>query len=192
MAEKNQAILDWQNAFPAFGVTYLGPKDGIVNPQFIAAMLALESKLKAYGEIFTGSGVKMSVTEAQKKYLSPETPKQETTKVETKPEAMVPNNTKVWESFLSQSLPVVGKVYDGDLASAGKKLEAAIGKSINKPTAGLIWNDTKKQFNTTPDDVKKALELIRAHQQKQPKTAEFTQDERIVMMAKFLSENKVH
>lgn len=97
---------------------------------------------------------------------------------------------KVWESFLSQNLPVVGNVYTGDMASAGKKIEAAIGKAINKSMAGIIWNDSKKTFNTTPDDVKKALDLIAAKSENQPKQAEFLMDDRIVQMSHWLSEKK--
>lgn len=174
----NQGILDWQNSLPGFGISYDGPKNGLLNPQFISSMVSLENKYKAYGDIFTGSGVKMSVHEAQRKFLS------KTDEIITKPsDEKEVTNMKVWESFLSQNLPVIGKVYDGDLSVAGKKLETAIGNSIGRSMTGIIWNDIKKQFNTTPDDIKKSLNLIQAQQQKEPKKAELTMDDRVYKMS---------
>lgn len=159
----DQGILDWQNSLSEFGINYSGPKNGLMNMQFIAAMMALESKLKAYGELFTGSGVKISVTEAKKKYLT--------------------SKSSGWESFLSQNLPMVGKVYDGDLAVAGKKLEDRIGKFINKQIRGSIWSDEKQQFNTTPDDIKKSLDLIQSYQNSKSATLD---QNRMVKMVELL------
>lgn len=189
----NQAILEWQNALPSFGISYSGPKDGQINQAFIDAMMALEGKYKAYGQIFSGSGVNMSVSDAKKKFMM-EAPKDipKDTQQPELPKLDTPTTSdqslKIWESFLSTNLPVVGKVYDGDLPGAAKKLEAAIGKSINKPMSGIIWSDAKKQFNTTPDDVKKALEMIQAHTEKEVKPAQFTSDQRIVRMSQMLFE----
>lgn len=179
----NQQVLEWQNSFSIFGISYSGPKDGSINSQFITAILAVERKLQAYGQIFTGSGVKMSVADAKKKYLPSDN-------VSIPSSAPQENNLdgkqdmKIWESFLSQNLPVVGVLYTGDMAEAGKKLEAAIGKSINKSVAGVIWNDTKKVFNTTPDDIKKALDLIAI--QSPQKITELSMDNRITKLASFL------
>jgi hypothetical protein len=64
MAESS-LILDWQNALPVFGIPYTGPKDGKMNQSLIEAMMALENKYQAYGQIFTGSDIKMSVDEAK-------------------------------------------------------------------------------------------------------------------------------
>jgi hypothetical protein len=97
---------------------------------------------------------------------------------------------KKWESFLSQQLPVVGKLYQGDLATAGKRLETAIAKSIGKPMNGVIWNDTTHNFNTTVEDVQKALELIQAHKTTEIKTAQFTIDQRVAKMSQMLLEKK--
>lgn len=93
------------------------------------------------------------------------------------------SQNKEWESFLNQSLPVVGKLYDGDVASSAKKLEAAISKEINKPVAGMIWSDTKKQFNTTPDDIMSALQKIEAHKKSSTKAANLSRDERYIKLA---------
>lgn len=185
----NQAILEWQTALPSFGVSYSGPKDGQISQSFIDAMMALEGKYKAYGQIFAGGGIRMSVADAKKKFLSEaskDTPK-EITSVTPKPEEQ---SLKIWESFLSTNLPVVGKVYDGDLAGAAKKIEAAISKAINKPVNGMIWSDAKRQFNTTPDDVKKALDLIQAHASSEVKAAESTLDQRVIRMSQLLLEKK--
>lgn len=187
----NQAILEWQNVLPAFGIPYSGPKDGQINQAFIDAMMALEGKYKAYGQIFSGSSINMSVSDAKKKFMI-ETPKDSPRPELPKSDTPAPTDQslKVWESFLSTNLPVVGKVYDGDLSAAAKKLEATIGKSINKSMAGIIWSDAKKQFNTTPDDVKKALDMIQAHEQKETKQAQFTLDHRVVQMSQMLLEKK--
>jgi hypothetical protein len=179
----SQAILEWQNSFGLFGITYSGAKDGEINQSFIEAMMALENKYKAYGEIFTGTGVRLTVADAKKKYLEP------TSIVKTVPSTENhADEMKIWESFFNQNLPIVGKVYDGDLAAAAKKIESAISKSINKPMNGVIWNDVKKQFNTTPDDVKKALNVIDIHNNKELKQAKFTIDERVFKMSKILFE----
>lgn len=194
----DQMVLEWQNALPSFGISYTGPKDGQVNQAFIEAMMALEGKYKAYGQVFAGNKIKMPVTEAKKKFLS-EAPKSEAPKNETsvkevpaaKPED---GSLKIWESFLSGNLPVVGKVYDGDLAGAAKKIEAVIGRAINKPASGLIWNDATKKFNTTPDDVKKALDLIQTHLSSptsgEKQSSDFTLDQRVILMSQMLLEKK--
>lgn len=183
----NQAILEWQNALPSFGITYQGPKDGQINQAFIDAMMALEGKYKVYGQIFTGSGTKMSVMDAKKKFLLPDTPAKKSIETSKLPESP---SIKVWESFFSSNLPIVGKVYEGDLVNAAKKIEVAIGKAINKPVVGMIWDDTKKQFNTTPDDVKKALDLIQTHvvstNVSDTKTSKLNLDQRIILMSQLL------
>lgn len=188
----NQSILEWQNSFSAFGISYSGPKDGKINADFITAIVAVERKLNAFGQIFTGTGVRMSATDAQKKFLN-QVQKTEPAPA-AEPTSSVPKtesqDMKVWESFLSQNLPVVGSVYNGDLAAAGKTLEAAIGKSINKSLTGVIWNDAKKSFNTTPDDIKKALDLIATKSQTTGKKAEFLMDDRIAKLSRWLSEKK--
>lgn len=113
--------------------------------------------------------------------------KPEETRQDKKPEDKAPED-QAWISFLSQSLPVVGKVYDGDLSAAAKKIEAAISKAINKPVSGMIWNDSAKKFNTTPDDVKKALLLI--EQNKSLSKPAFSTQERFVRLAKMYVELK--
>lgn len=194
----DQMISEWQNALPSFGISYSGPKDGQVNQGFVEAMMALEGKYKAYGQVFAGNKIKMSVLEAKKKFLNEvlkddvsvkEVPGKDVTVV--KPEDA---SIKAWESFLSSNLPVVGKVYEGDLAGAAKKIEAAISKAINKPASGLIWNDATKKFNTTTDDVKKALYLIQTHLSSptsgEKKSSDFTLDQRVILMSQMLLEKK--
>lgn len=178
----NQAILEWQSALPSFGIPYQGPKDGKVNQSFLDAMMSLEGKYKAYGQIFVGDSIRMSVADAKKKFMISEAPKEI---VNTVPKSE-DKSLKIWESFLSTNLPVVGKVYDGNLASAAKKIEDTISKIINKPVTGMVWDDTKKQFNTTPDDIKKALDLIQTHTFSEMKNAEFTMDQRVVCMSRLL------
>lgn len=187
MSGLNPIILEWQNALSIFGIVYTGPKDGEMNQAFINAILSLEDKYKAYGQIFTGTGIKMSVSEAKKKFLG-ETLKP--TEISTPAEIPKTNDLKIWEDFFDNSLPVVGKIYDGKLATTAKKLEASIGKLINKPMSGVIWNDVTKQFNTTPDDIKKALTLLEKHTPTAIKPAQFTIDQRIVKMSQILSEKK--
>lgn len=186
----NPLLSDWQNALPTFGIPYTGPKNGELSQAFIEAMMALEDKYKAYGQIFTGSGVKMSVSEAKQKFLSNVKSEPKTEIVENVTPSTQESSLKKWESFLSQQLPVVGKLYEGDLATAGKKLETTISQAINKPMHGVIWNDVTHQFNTTTEDVKKALELIQAHKSNSVATAKFTIDQRVTKMSQMLLEKK--
>lgn len=189
----DQMVLEWQNALPAFGVSYSGPKDGQVNQAFVEAMMAFEGKYKAYGQVFAGNKPKMSVVEAKKKFLS-EAPKSDAPVKEVPGTPPEDASLKIWESFLSGNLPVVGKVYEGDLAGAAKKIEAVIGKAINKPASGLIWNDAAKKFNTTTDDVKKALDLIQTHLSSptsgEKKSSDFTLDQRVILMSQMMLEKK--
>lgn len=186
MAESS-LILDWQNALPVFGIPYTGSKDGKMNQSLMEAMMVLENKYKAYGQIFTGSDIKMSVDEAKNKFLGADKSKEKIPQ-ETPKEVQQDSSLKKWESFLSQQLPVVGKLYQGDLATAGKRLETAIAKSIDKPMNGVIWNDTTHNFNTTVEDIKKALELIQAHKTTEIKAAQFTIDQRVAKMSQMLLE----
>jgi len=185
----NKAILDWQNSLPIFGIPYTGPKDGEINQPFIESMMALEGKYKVYGQIFSGNNIRMSVSDA-KKILMGDIPKEVSKdSVLLKSDSASDPSLKVWESFLSESLPIVGKVYEGDLVSAAKKMEAFIGKAIGKPMNGMIWNDAKKQFNTTTDDVKKALDLIQSHiQTTEVKKTELSLDQRVIRFSKILLE----
>jgi len=197
-------ILEWQNSFSLFGVNYSGPKDGTLNPQFINAILNVETKYKAFGEILNGDKIIMTVSQAKSKFLNiqqdnsikpPETkddseklsPNSLTDKEEDKkaPTSLSPpDEDKQWVSFFNQNLPLIGKLYNGDLGVTAKNAEIAIGKLINKPMIGVIWNDQKKVFNTTQDDIKNALNLIQQHTQKQ---AKYTMDYRIMRLAEIFS-----
>lgn len=104
---------------------------------------------------------------------------------------VVPDPNQAWINFLSKPLPVVGTLSSSDLSSAAKTIESAISKAINQPVAGKIWNDSTKQFLTTPDDVKKALELIAAQPKPVDANADVVKpasriDDRIAKMASLL------
>lgn len=90
---------------------------------------------------------------------------------------------QAFQNLLSENLPIVGTLYNGDLIDAAKKLEMAIGKEINIPMSGMIWNDQKKQFNTTPDDIRKSLDIIQMH--KSPKSIQSSRNDRINIMSNF-------
>lgn len=185
----NPVILEWQKALPSFGIVYSGPQDGMSNSQFVEAMMRFEAKYKAYGEVYLGSSPKMSVEQAKKKFqpvnkeTDGKTPESKTDKEPTDTKSIDIKVDKVWESFLQQTLPTIGKSYL-DPAQASQELENFISKKINKSVTGMIWNDSKKTFNTTPDDVRKALELIESNQKNTDKTAI---DQRMYLMSKFLS-----
>lgn len=80
------------------------------------------------------------------------------------------------------------KVFLGtdDFASASKNIENKISQAIGKNVSGMIWNDQKKTFNTTIEDVKKALELIQKHSKNTTKQAFFERDKRFLKMSKLL------
>lgn len=98
-------------------------------------------------------------TKEELKENSPET------KSEIKPDQVV----KSFQSFLSQSHPIIGNPYKGpidgiinpDLVSAAKEAESIIAKNINEPAVnGSLWNDKSKSFNTTTQDLEQAIDLI--------------------------------
>ncbi len=204
----NPKILDFQNNLAGLGVAYSGPKDGTSNSQFGAAMMALESKLQAQtgqsmiGRIFDGKNVRMTVSEVMSKFPQKEAPKDPTIKDPKKPEDLAPSLPpdqiiKAFQSALGSGLPVVGKLYNGpvdgiyneELVSAAKKIESVIGDRIKKPMAGIIWNDSKKQFNTTPEDIKSALNKLEQNNSVEPKKAELSKDQRILKLSKLLQDS---
>ncbi len=174
----NQMIIEWQNILPSLNVGYYGPKDGKINSEFIEAMMALEVKYKFYGQLIDSSGVKISVDDAKQKFLNKVT-------IDVSKQDQIPDEDK-WVNFFSQSLPIVGKIYKGNLAESGKEIERFIEKSIKHPMSGIIWNDKTKQFNTTPDDIIKALELLQKHQSPEVKAAKMTLDQRVIKMSQLL------
>lgn len=198
----NANVKAFQLALSGLGIPYSGNTDGVVEPEFIRAMRGLEDLIQAKtgevmsGKLFSGTSVVMPLHEVYQKFF-PE-------KVKTKPplpdlpKQDIPNkidNTvminNAFKDFLSQELPVVGKLYTGDLEIAAKKLEMSIGQEIGKSIQGVIWNDQKKTFNTTTDDIRKALNMIATHRQNKPKTATLSIDTRFAKMAAILAESQV-
>lgn len=174
----NQMILEWQNILPSLDVKYHGPKDGKMNSEFIEAIMALEAKYKVYGQLIDSSGIKMSFDDAKQKFLNE-------VSTNTSTQKQITENER-WVDFFSQSLPVVGKIYKGNIAESGKEIEKAIEKFIKYPMSGVIWNDKTQQFNTTPDDIRKALELLQKHQLPEEKVAKLTLDQRVIKMSQLL------
>lgn len=193
-------VLQLQNYIKAvkpLGLGYSLPADGIVTTEFIALLNHLQALLSNKKlNLVNGKTVNPNALAQLVKAVGKELPKVKETKLEKedvvssdKPEESknedIVNKNSAWESFLSENLPVVGKLYSGDLSKAAKNLEAAIGKEIDKPMSGVIWNESKKSFNTTPDDIRNALNKIQKHKETPSfKKAKFTQDERVIKFAK--------
>lgn len=199
-----QQLQAYIKATKPLGVGYALPADGVMTPQFEAVLGYLQSAFSGDGHkisLLNGKLVNPSGVAQLQKLLSPAKPETQDKKpAEDKSTTEKPEDREIktldkkpgeekntaWESFLGQSLPVVGKLYDGDIEKAAKNLEAAIGKEIGKSMAGVIWNDSKKSFNTTPDDIRSALNKIQEHKKTATKTAEFTQDQRVLKFAELL------
>lgn len=181
------------------GFGYSGAADGILTEDFLATLNSIQNLLT----IGSGSPVKVvsgrkispnaivNMTAAMAKINGePVVPQADAAVVA--PAAQVPTISNVtankqWISFLSENLPVVGTMYNGDVGASAKKLEAAIGAALDgKSIEGVIWNDSKKTFNTTPDDIRKALSLIASNKKTAPKKACFTVDQRVFKMSQIL------
>lgn len=78
---------------------------------------------------------------------------------------------KAFQELLSQTLPVVGKVYQGpidgianqQLAQACQNIENKLSKILNIPIVGMIYNQQNKKFNVSLDDLKKSLQTVAQH-----------------------------
>lgn len=79
---------------------------------------------------------------------------------------------KSFQMFFSKAQPIIGKLYSGpidgivnpDLTKAAKNTESIISKKINNTEIiGSLWNDNKKTFNTTTNDLSSALQIISQH-----------------------------
>lgn len=193
------------------GIGYALPADGVMTPQFIEVLQYLQSALSGTGKKVQLISGKSPAPNALQSLIALDAPVEKP--VETKPKSQekkpseeildeeepgirsikdlknpkqLDDKNAQWESFLSESLPVVGKLYNGDLGKAAQSLEAMIGKEIEKPMTGVIWNDVNKSFNTTTEDIRSALSKIQAHRETAKKQANFKQDERIVRMSQML------
>lgn len=197
----NQSVLAFQKALPGFGIVYTGNLDGVIDSTFAKAMKNLEELIQAktgelmIGKIFSGN-INMSVGDVYRNYF-PELKKIPFEPIRSdlmKSEIQINKNNDTNDAFkllLSENLPIVGKLYNGDLSTAAKTLETVIGKEIGKPMNGIIWNDQKQTFNTTPDDIRKALSLISSHRKDLPKISGIMPlDERFLKMSKILLEIK--
>lgn len=189
------------------GIGYALPADGVMTPQFAEVLQYLQSALSSTGKKVQLISGNSPAPDALQSLLSlePSVPESKPVPQDKKPLEEIPdeepgvrlikelkNPKKLdeknaqWEAFLSESLPVVGRLYNGDLGKAAQNLEAMIGKEIEKTMTGVIWNNVNKSFNTTPDDVRSALSKIQAHKETAKKQANFKQDERIIRMSQML------
>jgi hypothetical protein len=177
-------ILQFQKAFPNFGIKYQGPTDGLINPQFVKAMKELEEIIQAksgedvMGQIFTGSGVGMSVGEVFRKFFPQQTaPKEEALKEKEDNSFSLPVKSqtspissalKEFQSILKEQGLYLGMV-DGlphpEMDAAAKQLENKISAALDGKAVS-IWNSVSKKMQTTPEDIRKALELLEKYQPK--------------------------
>lgn len=202
-----QQVQTYLQARKPLGIGYPLAADGVATDQLISILSYLQSSLSALVghpvSVVSGKTVNPGAISIIEKALGDQkpmvgaVPTAETVAPTLDDEIKLPKETsapvdgalKKWESFLSQSLPVVGKVYDGDLAVAAKKLESQISAKINKPMTGVIWNDQKKQFNTTPEDILAALTTIENHSKLAEKTAVLSRDDRFIRLSDIAREH---
>ena len=167
----SQAILDYQSALPGLGISYSGPTDGIGNPQFTSAMLALEMKeeidtgIPAVGHIYSGGTVLMPLSKMLQLYRKDKAAKD--TK-DQKPSVQTADaSTTAWQKALSAGMPIVGSLYKGpvdgvvnpELISAANQIESTIQSKLkNQSVKGKIFDGVR--FLTSPDDVRNALSIL--------------------------------
>lgn len=168
----SQAVKDYQASLPSLGISYGGPIDGIVNPLFASSMLALEMKLEistgipAVGNIFSGGQIILPLNKMKEIYLKTdkkETPEPVKTKT-LKDDELI----RQWQQYLSKSLPIVGRLYQGDvdgiinpqLISAVQQLEGKVSSRLkNSSIVGKVWNN---RFLTDPSDMDEGLRILQS------------------------------
>lgn len=156
-----------------FGASYHGALNGILNEELIHCVrqfeIGLKQKFPNAPKIVSGHSISPSAFgEALKLLKTPEL--KEEPKQEVKEDKLDPlPEIKAFQSFLNQSQPVIGQVYQGpidgkvnpELISAAQKVEKLIGQAVKNPnSSGLLWNAAKQTFNTSVADLKQALSLI--------------------------------
>lgn len=188
-----------------FSPKYTGEVDGKKTNALVLAVIGFQNGVnKLTGENFqivNGNIINtISLAKAFKalaKYQKEHPPKKEE---ETSTEAefgQSPVLVKSYQIFLSKTLPLVGKTYSGptdgqindNLIAAAKQVEGTIASFINnKSVNGMIWNDGDKTFNTSPGDIKEALNLIVEHKSRQKVSNDGSED-RILTFSKILLQN---
>lgn len=170
---------------PPAGTSYSGPVDGEMNPQLISSLKNLEMAVQArtgkptIGTILNGISINQKAfletiksLSAEKEEVKKEEPKPEDKPVEekSKEESNLPQESiREFQSFLSSPHPIIGAPYQGPidglpnnkLIAAAKATESAMANALNdKKILGMLWNDSKKTFNTSVEDLSQALNLI--------------------------------
>jgi deoxyxylulose-5-phosphate synthase len=188
------------------GARYSGPVDGKVNPALLASLRKFESALQFQtGESVIGSIVfannvisQSGIQNAMKilrKHLGIGT-KKKTDKPAAEASSQI---IKSFQSFFSATQPLIGSLYSGpadgkvnpQLIAAAKQAENAIASAIgNKSAHGALWSDKSKTFNTSPSDLKGALQLIVKHKSNK-KASKLNAEGRIVHFSSILINNSL-
>ncbi len=161
------------------GVSYSGPIDGKINNALLASLQKFEIELQlktrkpvmgyiVYGKSINQGGLARAMKILREHLGLAKKDDKKTDKTEMASTQIV----KAFQSFFSKSQPLIGTLYGGpidgkvnsQLIAAAKQAENVIASAIgNKAVHGSIYGD---KFNTPPEDVKSALELIVKHKSK--------------------------
>jgi deoxyxylulose-5-phosphate synthase len=195
------------------GARYSGPVDGKVNPSLLASLRKLESALQFHtGEAFIGSIVfgnnvisQSGIQKAVKALRNTPWYKKKNEKKIKKPKENIISPeasaqiVKSFQSFFSATQPLIGALYSGpadgkvnpQLIAAAKQAESAIASAIgSKSVHGALWSDKSKTFNTSPSDLKDALQLIVKHKFNK-KVSKLNAEGRIVHFSSILINNSL-
>ena len=143
------------------GASYSGPVDGIMNPALLQSVLIFQNKAKTKTgqDISLISGNQIDANGFKKVLELLKSPKEEGK--EEKPAGSDDPLNNQFEQYLSQSHPIIGTAYQGDLGAAAKKVEGALAAALgNNGIYGKLWNSSSQKFNTTPQDLDQAIQLI--------------------------------
>lgn len=139
-----------------YGIVYAGPTDGHSNAELIRSVKSLERALElkypghrfigtiVSGQSISGAGLKNAIDIVKKLKTAPK-PSDDKSEV------------KLFQRHFG--LPETGLV-DSSLISAAKQAEKLISEATGSSAAGLLWDDSAKQFKTTVVDLQSALKLI--------------------------------
>lgn len=188
------------------GVSYSGPVDGKLNDALLTSLRQFEIKLQlktgkpVMGAIVYGKSINQSGLAKAMKILREHLglSKQEDGNKNAIPQASA-QIVKSFQSFFSATQPLIGALYSGpadgkvnpQLIAAAKTAENAIASAIgNKSIHGALWSDKSKTFNTSPSDLKGALQLIVKHKSNK-KASKLNADGRIVHFSSILINNSL-
>lgn len=165
------------------GIGYPLPPDGEVTPELLTALSQIHDLLEAQNNQSIPTLTPQNALSILPQFVQ----KNEVIKSDPKssPKSEIPQDQS-WIDFFSQSLPLVGKLYNGSLSQTAQKLENLLSKELNQNLSGVIFNSKTQTFLTSPEDIKTALSLLEKNKSKT--SSHIPQDQKFLLYAQKISQ----